>query len=262
VTAVGASFLVGRTLTKGYRTLLAPGFLADVGVLSRFVVPGRDGLQTTTVDGRPLTLVSHTQQLGPSDVDEHGRPVVLVYGFVSTTPLDEVAPADLDQARAEALAAYRRARARDDTTHESSVPFALSSIPTPVVPSQPEPRRRFGLVAVVVAALALAAGGWAVLRPSTSDPWTGTWQSADVTVTLDCSSQCTKAGATQPTGCRYALSYRSESGATLTFQATPSGNECLAAGKVTLSRTSGATAELRWYAGNDVVLDTSLSKTA
>src|SRR5207253_2750440 len=62
VTAVGSAFLVGRTYTTGYRTLLAPDFLVDVGALTRLAVPGRDGPHTIEIDGRPLTVVCRTQQ--------------------------------------------------------------------------------------------------------------------------------------------------------------------------------------------------------
>jgi hypothetical protein len=264
VTAVGSSFLVGRTYTTGYRTLLAPGFLTDVGALSRLVAPGRDGVQTSTVDGRPLTLVCRTEHLGSSDVDEHGRPVVLVYGFACTTPLDEVAPADLERARAEALAAYRRATTRDDTTHESSSPFTLSSVPAPAVASSPHsPRRRYRLMAVAtVAAVALAAGGWALFRASAVGSWTGTWRSTDLTVQLDCLFRCTTAKATQPSGCHYDLTYQTGSRTSLTFQAAVlSGNSCLTPGTVTLSRTDDSPAELKWHAGENVILDTRLSRT-
>jgi len=126
----GWSFLVARGLRKGYRTLLAPDFLVRGGaqdLLSRAssgdsLDPG--GMRTVEIDdprGEPLTVCFRTEQVAPADVgaardgdrpvavDQHGRPLEMLYGVVASGRLDRPPPAEhLDRARVEALRSYRR----------------------------------------------------------------------------------------------------------------------------------------------------------
>lgn len=118
---VGWPFLVARGRRRGYTILLAPDFLVADGVygfLEELVGPTREvrTAGATTHDGRHVCLVWTEYRVcatdladGPADpVDEHSRPLRLLYGFLSVEPVSAVAAADLDLARGAALAAYRR----------------------------------------------------------------------------------------------------------------------------------------------------------
>lgn len=161
----GWAFLVGRGRTEGYRTLLAPGFLIDdlqFGILAQRavgVVPpdGPPKVASAVLPGGELTIVFRTLRVterlleamvagaGETSVapdvlvtDQHGRPLDLSYGFATLATLgagpDE---RDLDSAREQALASYRRFIA-DEASYamEPSRAFAIRT----TTPPRPRPR--------------------------------------------------------------------------------------------------------------------------
>lgn len=161
-------FLVARGRHTGYRTLLAPDFLTECrlhGQLSDKAhadVPAR--VHQTSVDsaevGR-LTLIYRTERLAPPDlegatsehrpvVDEHGRPLQMLYGIVTRWPPS--APADerdLAVARAAALISYRRFLTDEDgydvdastafPLHTSLAQRGQTREPNPPSPPPPAP---------------------------------------------------------------------------------------------------------------------------
>lgn len=161
--AYGWSFLVARGRRTGYRTLLVPDFLAEsneYGALSQAAngdFPAADTFRVSTVTGLAagdITLAYRNERLTralvgepissgagrpPEDllIDQHGRPLDLLYGFVCRAPgLLKVDTADFAPAYEEALRVYRLFLA-DETGFrpESSRPYALRSTAS----SQPEP---------------------------------------------------------------------------------------------------------------------------
>jgi hypothetical protein len=161
--AYGWSFLVARGRRTGYRTLLVPDFLAqsnEYGALSQAAngdFPAADTFRVSTVTGLAagdITLAYRNERLTralvgepissgagrpPEDllIDQHGRPLDLLYGFVCRAPgLLRVDAADFTPAHEEALRVYRLFLA-DETGFrpESSRAYALRS----TVSSQPEP---------------------------------------------------------------------------------------------------------------------------
>lgn len=237
-TGAGWPFLVARTHATGYRLLLVPEVLATehAYLIERSVAPGDDvaGPAVRTVAAGPatLSLVYRTHQVttadldpaggaGPPVLDEHGRPIVMVYGFLCAGRVEPVAEGDLAVARARALDAYRRvARAGDHVPAERSTAYPLASgvrpvpaggrprrapagtpgrpvpAPQPTHPIATEPardrlavaprRRGLVLLAGVVAAVLVAIGGWALTRPSGPTPvppgLIGSWQGPVVPV--------------------------------------------------------------------------------
>jgi hypothetical protein len=173
----GWAFLVARGRRQGYRSILVPDFLAEAGeygLLDEVVhgdVPASSGPRiehlASSAAGR-LTLAYRTSSLtyadlgrdrqpaggdaakhGPGDivVDEHGRPLELLYGFVSPAPgLRQADETDLRTAREEALRAYRRFLTDEDSfTVQLSAPFRLLSVvDRPAEPILPAPDRRPG----------------------------------------------------------------------------------------------------------------------
>ena len=173
----GWAFLVARGRHRGYRSILVPDFLAETGeygLLDEVVrgdVPASSGPRIEHLDtpaaGR-LTLAYRTSSLtyadlgrerqpaggdaakhGPGDivVDEHGRPLELLYGFVLPAPgLREADEMDLRTAREEALRAYRRFLTDEDSfTVQLSAPFRLLSVvDRPAEPILPPPDPRTG----------------------------------------------------------------------------------------------------------------------
>jgi hypothetical protein len=173
----GWAFLVARGRHRGYRSILVPDFLAEAGeygLLDEVVhgdVPASSGPRiehlATPTAGR-LTLAYRTSSLtyadlgrehqpaggdaarhGPGDivVDEHGRPLELLYGFVSPAAgLREADEIDLRTAREEALRAYRRFLTDEDSfTVQLSAPFRLLSVvDRPAEPIRPAPDPRPG----------------------------------------------------------------------------------------------------------------------
>jgi hypothetical protein len=186
--AYGWPFLVARGRERGYRTILATGFLTERrlhGLLSD--AANGQGPREVEVE-RPgvgrLTLVCRTEQMTEAELDggrgeglatdEHGRPLEILYGIVCRGRLGgHVDDADLGAARAEALASYRRFLAEENGFGvDTSDAFALRGVTAvaDAAPPKPAPRasRRGLAVTAVVAALAvlplgllLAGGGGA-----------------------------------------------------------------------------------------------------
>jgi hypothetical protein len=174
--AYGWPFLVARGRERGYRTILAPDFLTERrlhGMLSD--AANGHGPRELEIE-RPgvgrLTLVCRTEQVTEAELDggrdeslatdEHGRPLEILYGIVCRGRLgDHVDDGDLGEARAEALASYRRFLAEESSFDvDTSDAFALRGVAAVAVadaaPPNPAPRtsRRGLAVAAVVAALA------------------------------------------------------------------------------------------------------------
>jgi hypothetical protein len=127
---VGWTFLVARGRHQGFRPVLAPDFLVRADrqhLLSERV--GADGTGSgeaslTRIDDEqdPLTVSFRVEpatadmvdgaEAGRDGVltDRHGRPLELLYGVVTRGRTAVVGEADLDAAREEALASYRRFR--------------------------------------------------------------------------------------------------------------------------------------------------------
>jgi hypothetical protein len=155
----GWAFLVARGRRRGYRTILAPAFVADrneQGVLTEGVRSDGDQSRVTRIDhvvaptAGPLTLTYRTHRLlyddldatGPDDggdgehaaddlvTDDHGRPLDLLYGFVlAARNVDRVDEADLRVAKDQGLQAYRRFLADEDAfTVQTSQRFPLRSL--------------------------------------------------------------------------------------------------------------------------------------
>ncbi|MEV7970791.1 hypothetical protein AB0O34_33095 [Sphaerisporangium sp. NPDC088356] len=148
--AQGWPFLVARGRHRGYRTLLAPGFLIAErghGVLDDSVVPSPHQDRATVIEvltgaGRRLTVVYATHLVTSADIaepgappaaqeprDQHSRPLQLIYGFVC---LDGVAgepdQEDLRVCGQASLRAYRRfLRDEEGFVVEPSEDFPLRS---------------------------------------------------------------------------------------------------------------------------------------
>jgi hypothetical protein len=186
------SFLVARGRHRGYRTLLAPGFLTERrlhGLLSDSANGERmdaSRAREVEVEGPEvgaLTLVYRSEQVTEAEIgdggehdlatDEHGRPLEILYGIVCRGRLrGRVDDDDLGSARREALESYRRFLAEEDGFGvDDSNAFALRGVTpapeAPLPPPAPAPARRDRLVshgshrriaaaAVVVALAALA----------------------------------------------------------------------------------------------------------
>lgn len=159
---LGWPFLVARGRRRGYRVLLVPDVLAEAGQAGVLA----DGLRGDTVPGSPprvetlsvpdvgrLSCAYRTERLGGRDpagdrvvdstspvLDEHGRPLEILYGIVCSTD-DDLDPDadDLDLARHEALSAYGRFLADEaGFPGERSRAFPLRSRLRPVRLPPPE----------------------------------------------------------------------------------------------------------------------------
>jgi hypothetical protein len=152
----GWAFLVARGRRKGYRTVLAPDFLVAHNLHSLLSEsaggdsPDMDGRLAVEIDNGEvghMSLTYRTEQLRSDDLgkdsdkdnelvlDEHGRPLELLYGVVSRhQPPSGVDERDLQRARAEAFGSYRRFLAEEDTFRvdgSSFFPLHGSDAPTP-----------------------------------------------------------------------------------------------------------------------------------
>lgn len=189
--ARGWPFLVARGRERGYRTILAPGFLTERrlhGMLSDAANgEAPDAPREVEVDrsgvGR-LTLVYRTEQVTEADLDggrgnglatdEHGRPLEMLYGIVCRGRLaGHVDDGDLNAARTEALASYRRFLAEESGFGvDTSDALALRGVTgvreaaTPPEPARRVPRAGLAVTAVVAA---LAALPLALVLPGGSD---------------------------------------------------------------------------------------------
>ena len=162
--ARGWPFLVARGRHRGYRTVLAPDFLARrnlQGVLSDSATG--DGLElgrarTAEVDAPavgPMTLCFRIERVSAADVnghlpgedaiatDEHGRPLEILYGVVARGRLSgPVHDGDLGAARSQALRSYRRFLEQEDAFDVDASPaFALRGV-SAMAPSAPAPPPR------------------------------------------------------------------------------------------------------------------------
>ncbi|MGH3735815.1 MAG: hypothetical protein ACRDT6_09375 [Micromonosporaceae bacterium] len=116
----GWPFLVASGRRRDHSILLAPDFLVDAldyGVLEEVAGPGSERarvVETVTGGGQRLWIGYATHLVTAGDVaggaarDEHGRPLRLVYGFVTRDRLSDIAPDDMAYAREVALGTYRR----------------------------------------------------------------------------------------------------------------------------------------------------------
>jgi hypothetical protein len=230
-TESGWPFLVARGRHKGYRAILAPGFLVDLGLhewLSEKTAGACSEMRRVELDAPhagPLDVVYcsepvHDTELngrggGEAATDEHGRPLELLYGIVTRAPLMQpLDQADRSAAREEALRSYRRfLSAEDSFSVESSRPLPLRTAalqtsvpPTAAVGAAPSfagasraSVRPAAAAGTAVAALGLALLAWQ-LWPSADKPMpevrvTGT------TVTVVASNPPTECAA----GARFAL---------------------------------------------------------
>jgi hypothetical protein len=173
-TESGWPFLVARGRHKGYRTVLAPGFLVDLGLhdrLSEKTGGACSDMRRVELDipqagwlnvlycSEPL----HDTELngrggGEAATDEHGRPLELLYGIVTRAPLAQpLDQADRSAAREEALGSYRRFLAAEDSFGvESSRALALRT-----AVQTPEPR-----IAAADASPSFAGTSQASVRPA------------------------------------------------------------------------------------------------
>jgi hypothetical protein len=165
--------------------------------------------------------VYRSERLGDGDVgwlsgpvtDQFGRPLELLYGFVLRGgAISEVDDADLDTARAEAIATYRRFLAAESAfVREISQPFVLRSIPELVLSTTPahfvdpaagapepvavaaSPSRiaRRNLVLIVVGAIAVSAAVWALLLRGGGGPVTDVDVVELDSTTIDCTQPVT-----------------------------------------------------------------------
>jgi hypothetical protein len=153
----GWPFLIARGRRRGYSVLLAPDFLIDrqgYGFLEEIVAPPPPGAVRTRQSGRSQVVWS-AHPVAESDIDgdphdEHGRPLLLLFGFLCEKGKVELDTADLDRSRGEALTTYRRFLAGEERfTIERSSSFSLRSAVTshaasPAVASPAAPRRKAG----------------------------------------------------------------------------------------------------------------------
>jgi hypothetical protein len=247
--SVGWAFLVARTRTRGYRLMLAPADRAAIrtDLIERCARPDVNGGPTIQIvrDGQAvLSLVFDTHRLTGADLaaasvrtepadlilDEHGRPIDVVYGFVCAAAVQEAADSDLATARAQALDAYRRALTggqappsepyRLESSLRAVPPGGIDARPMPLPPASlrsavaTQPRstgskRIWMIVAGAVTVLIGAIGGCVTLRPSIApvpDRLAGTWRgelqptevgspnARTITVTIACEDACNDRG--------------------------------------------------------------------
>ena len=198
-------FLVGRGRHQGYRTLLAPGFLVEqdmyetLSAATPSVAPGVLGQAEITCAGLGRLALTYTTESiscdgagGPDRVDEwldeHGRPLEMLYGVVAHEPLSHtLAISDLSRAREDAHDAYRTFLAdEDDFSVCVSQPYSLprqapgrrqNGVVAPDEQRQnarpgdrhrPEYRGRGAIALTAFVVLIVAAGVWLMGRGSTS----------------------------------------------------------------------------------------------
>lgn len=213
VAPTGWPFLVARGRRKGYRVLLVPAPLAESNqswLLAEALGPPPAAARSVRVESvaasgtGPICCAYRTERWGeedraggPGPLDEHGRPLEILYGVVCATP-DTLDPdsADLEVARSAAHATYHRfltdeagflperSQAFDlqsrlfpgpDSRRASAGPpvlVALGSQPQPEPASaamSPQPadgKRLWVLVALSAMVVALGVAAWALLLRS------------------------------------------------------------------------------------------------
>ena len=208
------SFLLARGRGQGYQLLLVPDFVAAAGSQHQLLnsvapQPDQPPAQLTYVDnhGQRLTVVYGSRTLVPADLagpgtahDEHGRPLVLVFGFVAEAePISNVDDADLNRAWDEAIGVYRAFLADEARfTPVQSASRPLRSPGTPTTRPTPRPPGRplwitVGVPAVVVVVvLVIVVAAVALLRPGgpttvqVSDAGTGAYLTSAPCVSSGC----------------------------------------------------------------------------
>ena len=239
----GWPFLVARGRRTGYRALLVPDFLAEsneYGVLSEAATgdsPTTEASRVSTVTGLAagdVTLAYRTERLTralageaissagrrPDDLlmDQHGRPLDILYGFVCRAPgLLEVDAADFPPAHEEGLRVYRRFLADESGfSPESSHPYLLRSIASdhpapaaellpPAPPQEPIPHAAVGsspprparwfVPLVALGLLATSAIAWfALLGGRDEGPVTDVQVELPQTNSIDCDGPVTFGG--------------------------------------------------------------------
>lgn len=290
-------FLVARTPTDGYRLMLGPDEPAQRGLIVRHARPDVDAVGPTLElvrwrqgDGTTaLSMASLTHRITTADVtpalssgtegselvlDEHGRPIDVVYGFVCPGVVREAADLDLRAAWRQALDAYRRVLAGGQA--QPATPYPLTSpldesptahpVTSPRAPGQEaarapaqaaafrSPRVRAMMASVLTVALATLIGVTVLARTSTvtvPDTLVGTWAGAypsagasnPVTVTIACSQPCEvrpgdQIGRIRLAGCEHRVSVRTVEAESLILQpSTVDGPGCVALGSVRISAT-------------------------
>lgn len=229
----GWAFLIARGLHMGYRSVLAPDFLVSTGTYGtlaeavdgnhpdshtpRFATVDIPGVGIVTLAYRTEAVVhADLRHEDPSDtgsmvdctgdgfvLDEHGRPLHLLYGFACRTDgLTGPDEQDLLEARRQAFDAYRHFLADEDAfTVKASKPFRTRTGPsspmeqnqglkaqaTPVPPPRPGSHTRpvgtgdvpqrantmrlvLNVVILVLVAAVAAVMLWAVLTPPDDCP--------------------------------------------------------------------------------------------
>ena len=157
MTEEGWPFLIGAGRRHEYRTLLAPRFLVtanEYGLLDRHAGRLPEG-ETRVVQAGPGVWLAYRSYAVPDARDEHNRPLRVLAGFVSRSPIGEPDPADLAVGLDAAMPVYRRyLEAEDDFGVLPSDPFPLRGAAVPA--ERPVPSRAYRLIAMV-AAVAVAA---------------------------------------------------------------------------------------------------------
>ncbi|SEP33189.1 hypothetical protein [Amycolatopsis saalfeldensis] len=123
-------FLVARGRRRGYSALLVPGFLGEHGFLEETAVPLDDvSFRTAATPFGSLTWAEHAVTAGDAGReprDEHGRPLVLLHGFLCPRGEPDDAGAALARTDALALAVYRRfLDGEEEFRAEASAPFEV-----------------------------------------------------------------------------------------------------------------------------------------
>lgn len=152
----GWPFLIGAGRRRDYATLVAPAFLIadrEYGVLNDTIQPTLEGspasvTTVTTPSGRRIAVAYVTHRVTAGDLttpgaggvgeeagdprDEHSRPLRVIFGFVCPgVSIGEPAEEDLQAAREEAFAAYRRFLHDEERfSVVSSSPFPLHATAT------------------------------------------------------------------------------------------------------------------------------------
>lgn len=167
--STGWAFLVARGRSRGYRSILVPDFLADSSERS-VLTESLDGdvesagppriLPLMAGRAGPITVIYRSHRMTPADLadaafdapdgqpvtDQHGRPLDLLYGFVSRAPgISEARERDLATAKRQALDAYRdflsdEVGFRTSTSHAYPVQVVTEraiSNPRPATPHRP-----------------------------------------------------------------------------------------------------------------------------
>jgi len=159
--ARGWPFLIGAGRRHEYRTLVAPGFLAEYGLLDRHAGRLPDG-ESRVVEIRPDLWIVYAAHTVHGTRDEHNRPLRVLAGFATEVPIDRLDPSDLATALDAGMPWYERYLADEERFGVvASEPFPLRSVPVAAPPAPPRrliPLVLAGLAVVVVAVVALVIG--------------------------------------------------------------------------------------------------------